>query len=305
MKKNYFTSSYQSSNSFVTTLKFISWFNNKLLNELRDKFNLFYLETPKICKFQTNLNERAINFDNKECKEVFQIIKYPCKYLNRIWNELNNHQYVVLGLITKYVIYHRDNQINNVQFIYNNVIDIRIKISEIEKKNFNELVDNTYKSIKSIINELINEYSLIDRSLKINDEFLNQTYKAKSLNSFAKISQTLKLDDYIQQKIVEYKFILLTNIANHQSKYLSGYSECDDEINNAQLLYLHQPSDSIINLMQFAISHENKLPYLHIQINVEQLIMIILNKEHIAEVLPGAWTSFLKKEASKKKVDIL
>lgn len=72
MKKNYFTSSYQSSNSFVTTLKFISWFNNKLLNELRDKFNLFYLETPKICKFQTNLNERAINFDNKECKEVFQ-----------------------------------------------------------------------------------------------------------------------------------------------------------------------------------------------------------------------------------------
>lgn len=305
MKKNYFTSSYQSSNSFVTTLKFISWFNNKLLNELRDKFNLFYLETPKICKFQTNLNERAINFDNKECKEVFQIIKYPCKYLNRIWNELNNHQYVVLGLITKYVIYHRDNQINNVQFIYNNVIDIRIKISEIEKKNFNELVDNTYKSIKSIINELINEYSLIDRSLKINDEFLNKTYKTKSLDSFAKISQTLKLDDYIQQKIVEYKFILLTNIANYQSKYLSGYSECDDEINNAQLLYLHQPSDSIINLMQFAISHENKLPYLHIQINVEQLIMIILNKEHIAEVLPEAWTSILKKEASKKKVDIL
>lgn len=305
MKKNYFTSSYQSSNSFVTTLKFISWFNNKLLNELRDKFNLFYLETPKICKFQTNLNERAINFDNKECKEVFQIIKYPCKYLNRIWNELNNHQYVVLGLITKYVIYHRDNQINNVQFIYNNVIDIRIKISEIEKKNFNELIDNTYKSIKSIINELINEYSLIDRSLKINDEFLNKTYKIKSLNNFAKISQTLKLDDYIQQKIVEYKFVLLTNIANHQSKYLSGYSKCDDEINNAKLLYLHQPSDSIINLMQFAISHENKLPYLHIQINVEQLIMIILNKEHIAEVLPGAWTSILKKEASKKKVDIL
>lgn len=305
MKKNYFTSSYQSSNSFVTTLKFISWFNNKLLNELRDKFNLFYLETPKICKFQTNLNERAINFDNKECKEVFQIIKYPCKYLNRIWNELNNHQYVVLGLITKYVIYHRDNQINNVQFIYNNVIDIRIKISEIEKKNFNELIDNTYKSIKSIINELINEYSLIDRSLKINDEFLNKTYKIKSLNNFAKISQTLKLDDYIQQKIVEYKFVLLTNIGNNQSKYLSGYSECDDEINNAQLLYLHQPSDSIINLMQFAISHENKLPYLHIQINVEQLMMIILNKEHIAEVLPGAWTSILKKEASKKKVDIL
>lgn len=305
MKKNYFTSSYTSSNSLVTTLRFISWFNDKFLNELMNKFNLFYLETPKICKFQSNLNERVINFDNKECKEVFQIIKYPCKYLNRIWTELNNYKYVVLGLITKYVIYHRDNQINNVQFIYNNVIDIRIKISEIEKNNFNELIDDTYKLIKSIVYELINEYSSIDRSLKINDEFLKKVYKSKSLNNFSKISQTLKLDDYIQQKVVEYQFVLLTNIANNKSKYLSEHSKYDDETNNAQLLYLHQQSDSIINLMQFAISNENKLPYLHIQINVEQLIMIILNKEHIAEVLPGAWTSILKKEALKKKVDIL
>lgn len=305
MKKNYFTSSYTSSNSLVTTLKFISWFNNKFLNELTNKFNLFYLETPKICKFQSNLNERVINFDNKECKEVFQIIKYPCKYLNRIWNELNNYKYVVLGLITKYVIYHRDNQINNVQFIYNNVIDIRMKISEIEKSNFNELISNAYKLIKGTVCELINEYSYIDKSLKINDEFLKKDYKLKSLNNFSKISQTLKLDDYIQQKVVEYQFVLLTNIANNKSKYLDEHSKYDDEINNAQLLYLHQQSNSIINLMQFAISNENKLPYLHIQINIEQLIMIILNKEHIAEVLPGAWTNVLKKEALKKNVDIL
>lgn len=306
MKKNFFSSEYLSQNSLVSTLRFIKWFKHELLSELENEFNLLYVDAPKLCKFKDNVSTRMINFDNKATEQIFQIVVHPCKYINNTWQKLNESVSNISGLITKYTLYNRDVTINNCRFIYSDVIDFRIEIDPVERNNFVNLIDRVYQQVFNTIVKIVNNYKKQNSRLVINDAFLSSKYKIKSLKNFAKVYQTLKINDYILQKTLDYKYLMLTNILQTKSQYLNSFSESDDLGYSAQLLWFHEPAEQIVNIVQLALSKKHEfINYLHIVVNLEQLLMIILNKAHIAEVLPGSWGEDLKKEALKKKVNIL
>lgn len=304
MKNNYFSGAYHNDNDLKTTLKFINIFKSDLKKALIKEFNLFEVETPKICKFKENITTRLINFDNKQLEQVFQVIIYPCEYLNNLWKRLGVES--TSGLISVYCQYDRDISLNNTKFIYKNVIDFRFTIDKLETNNFNQL---SYKFMSQILN-LIKDIVLKIKSqidVSINEQIFEIDPKIVSMNNFFKTYQSLKIDDFIQENVYDYKSILFTNINFLNSIHLELFSDFDDSKKNCQWLWFNKYSDQIVNLMKLALSNDDKsdLNYVHITINLEQLILVLLKKSNIAEVLPGAWNEDFKKEVEKKKVEII
>lgn len=304
MKRNYFSGSYHNSNDLKTTLKFIATFKQQLKDVLVREFNLLEVESPKICKFKENISTRLINFDNKQLEQVYQVIVFPCEYLNNLWKKVGIDN--VFGLLSVFTQYDRDGIINNTKFIYKNVIDIRFKLNKLETNNFKVLIHEIMNQIIGLIKRVVDS---IKRNLNvsINEKLFEIIPKIINMNNFFKTYQTLKIDEFIQEHTYESKSVLFTNINFLNSVHIDPTSECDSNTNNFQWLWFNKYSDQIVNLLKFALSSEEdkELSYLHISINLEQLILVLLKKSNIAEVLPGAWNNDFKKEVEKKKVEII
>lgn len=304
MKNNYFSGTYHNSNDLKTTLKFIASFKQQLKDALIHEFNLLEVETPKICKFKENISTRLINFDNKQLEEVYQVIVFPCEYLNDLWKRIGFDN--TSGLLSTYTQYDRDGILNNTKFIYKNVIDIRYQLSKLEINDFNTLIQNFMNQTIELIRKVVENIKK-QLNVSINEQLFEIKPKIINMNNFFKTYQTLKIDDFIQEHTYESRSVLFTNINFLNSVHIDAISDCDSDTNNFQWLWFNKYSDQIVNLLKFALSfEENKdITYLHVSFNLEQLILVLLKKSNIAEVLPGAWNDDFKKEVEKKKVEII
>lgn len=307
MKKFNFSGNYKSKNSLLQTIEFINNFKNTFLDLLKKEFNLVYLESPKILKHKEFSNLRLINFDNKENDSIYQLISYPCKYLNKTWKKLQNLDSKINGVVTSYYRYERDSVINASNFIVKNFIDFRIRIPKDEKSNFSEIVKSFYKQINTLLNETLEWLKNNDKSLVINDHFLKCDYDIENIDKFFKFYQLLKINDYLTQKAIENKMVAFLETPSVQTPLIYKLSKLDDEKNNVQFLYFHEASEQVLNIIQMSLSSSElkDFKYVHISIDYDKLMMVLLDKEHLAEVVPGSWDDSVKKEAFKKKIDIL
>lgn len=300
MKKSYFSSTYKNSNDLKNSLIFIRKFKYNFISKLEHNLNLFYVESPKLAKLSNNLNLRNINFDNKWNNQVYEFIYFPCEFINKIFKKINLDNN--FGLISYYERYNRDCIISSSEFIVQNVIDIRIKITN---NDFINLFTQFYKKIIDTMIETCDFIIAQHNDLIINRDIFNAKYNVQNMNNFFKIYQTLKIDDYIKQKLIDNELVLFTNTKKVKTNLLFKLSEYDHDIDNAQLLYYYPISNEIINLMQIALSKNENEHYFHITINIDLIIMILLGKYHIGEVISGIWDDNFKKEAKIKKIDIL
>lgn len=304
MKKSYFTSKYKSKNDLITTLRFIKWLKHELANELILKFNLLDVEVPHLSRFKSDFASRIINFDNKKTEEIFQFIIDPSEYLNKLYLKLNKNHNQVIGLLSQYTQYNRDIDLTNVTYLYKDILDIRLDIKQLPSKKLDDIINNLYENFIDALSTILKKCNEVF-GITFNQELLTTNYKISSLTTFFKFYQTLKIDDYIQQTILSSRFLWFKNLAMIKSTYLTITSEYDDLNNTAQLFWYHEPANEVINLMQISTGMVDDFQYAHWTIALDQLIMVLLDKAHIQEIIPGAKSEDLIKEASKKGVNIL
>lgn len=301
MKKSYFSSTYKNPNNLKNSLIFIKEFKQNLIRSLEKELNLLYVDTPRLTKLSNDSNLRNINFDNKSNNLVYEFVYFPCKFLNKILDQLDINDNIY-GLISSYERYNRDSIVSSTEFMTQNVIDIRINTIE---DSFEEVCKQFYSKIISIMTKVANSIENKYSDLIIIKDSLSENYNIQNMNSFFKIYQTLKIDDYIKQKVIDNQHVLFTNTKKSKTNLFFRISDYDHDVENGQLLYYYSISHQLLNLMQVALSKGEDNKYLHITINIDLIIMTLLGKYHIAEVIPGSWDQSFEKEASKKKVEIL
>ena len=122
--------------SFKEVVIFIDYFYKKLIEKIKEKYNVINLDLPIVCNMKSDVNllnnNRVIDFDNYNDKNIYEIIyepdniiRYYCWFL-----ELTNNDVVV----SKYKQINRDAMINNSSSIENIMLNFEFFILEEQKK---------------------------------------------------------------------------------------------------------------------------------------------------------------------------
>lgn len=329
MSNNYsFIGNYISKNGLYKTLKFIDRFSSTLFNTLKENYHLDTIEVPYALNYSKNNDKRLINFDNRSTNKVYQIINNLNNYTVKIFDELKSHQ-TFNGLIYQYTSINRDGLVDNVHSISENLICIRKRITSLDKLEPNKLIYDVCNEIMTLVNNI---YEQIKSELEIDSEFDFYQIKQISLSSFFSRLHTLKVDDYLLQKLSNQKLVLVNNINGINSKFLSYVDPLYNDLKlSSELLYWYKDLNEIVPLISINIlstytnsidqlkkrninieNYSNELEIIKrspdqivIQINLSRFLMILLNKMHIGEVVSGAWDDELYDEAKKKGIHIL
>lgn len=305
MDKANFSGAYQNNNNLLKTIKFYQYFKKLLTQKLIDEFHLIEVNAPYVEKFN-NDNKRAINFDNLQSNKIFQIVDDCTGYFHSLIKKLNSHDEKINGLISLYTQYYRDCQINATNFIAMQIIHLMIKINYNE--NFDEYINIKINEIAQIIIDIIRKTISYEKINNYNDNFLIKSFFTKNIKNFLNESKTLKLDDFIKEEVFVNKSVLFTNTKqnNSFSKLLNDFSNVKNILEDAQWFIFNEQSNTIVNIIEFMVikDQNSNNKYLHIKINLDRLIMLILKKSHLAEVIHGIWDDNLEKEALNKKLEI-
>ena len=328
MSNYYFIGNYENKNNSYKTLNFIERFSKQLEKRLIEKYGLLTIFLPRVDSFDKKNNPRLINFDNKINDCVYQIKEnFDLYQLNLIDQFKLEHGFH--GVISNYQKISRDVEVNSINSMVESILDLRIKITSLEKIEPETLIFNYTQEVYKIICDCFME---IKNELDINSDFIERKINVISLSNYLKRVRSLKVDDYIVQNLSNKKLSLITNINNLYSKHLiKADLLTEDVFTSSQLLYWYDDISEVVPLFSIALSAnyknaikqlqidninvdlyqeelqllKNSPEQIHIKINLSKLIMVLLNKIHIGEVVSGSWSKELLKEAKEKDIKIL
>ncbi|GAA5414968.1 hypothetical protein [Ureaplasma ceti] len=329
MANNYFfIGSYVSKNGLYKTLKFIDRFSNELFNQIQALYHLDSVSIPKITTFNPKHDQRLINYDNRSSSTVYQLLNDANLYTVNLFHELKlepNFQ----GLIWRNTTISRDVVYDSTHSGCEEEIWIRKRVTSVDKLKTTELLEKLTDEILEIMNEIF--HRLVEE-LQIDTNFKFANFSTLSLKTFYTKFHTLKTDDFLMQKLSTDKLVLLTEIGDSSSRYLEEVDPIfDDLTRKSELLYFYEDISNIVPIISFSMlsTYEQTLIELQqrhvdveslttelelikhspdqmsIKINLSKLLMILLNKIHIGEVVPGSWPEELYLEAKEKGIHIL
>ncbi|EGZ31196.1 hypothetical protein [Malacoplasma iowae] len=234
--------------SFKDVVKFIDYFYNQLAETIKQKYNLINLDLPLVSNMKSDVNllnnNRAINFDNYNDKNIYEIIyepdnmiRYYCWFL-----ELTNNDVVV----SKYKQINRDAIINNSSSIENNMLNFEFFILEEQKKE---------EYVLDLINYFWNIFLKIVYSSSLNKNYRLETKKIRcvSLKEIKKMYLVLPIKDAVDKFILNNGIHLIKDISNkfeHDSNvYLEKSSDSHDFENTYSLLFFDENSQQVKELI--------------------------------------------------------
>lgn len=304
MSKKNFPSEYIQKDNLFETLNFISEFKNFFYQELKKHWWLISIDSP-IIEFANNSNSRVINFDNKYNGIIYEISQYPDNYLANFFKKLKNESNY-LGLISYVNVFNRDAQIEGTNYLNFPTFDLRIKVEETDRDEFEILVYDYYVKVVEIINKILNELKH-----QVDPSVVYLIQKTKTINHNKNLINKDNKDVYIKNLVEKYKCLCFINQgSNNQNDFWTMNYPNDDTTYYSEIWSFHPINKNKINLAQINFSKNlgnevNKEYYLHIVLNINNFLLLFLNKSHLGEIIHGCWDEKTINEAKVKKINLL
>lgn len=299
-----FPNEYIQKDNLFETLNFISEFKKLFYQELKKHWWLISIDSP-IIEFASSSNSRTINFDNKYDGLVYEIAQYPDDYLANFFKKLRNEN-KYLGLISYVNVFNRDAQINGINYLNSQTFDLRIKVEENDKNEFETLVYDYYVKVVEIINKTLN-----DLKYQIDPDIIYLIQKTKIINQNKNLINKDNKDAYIENLIEKHKCVcFISQGSNNKNDFWTINYPNDDESYCSEIWSFHQTNKNKINLAQINFSKNlgneiNKEYYLHIVLNINNFLLLFTNKSHLGEIIHGCWDKKTINEAKTKKINLL
>ncbi|MDE7221706.1 MAG: hypothetical protein K2N40_00340, partial [Ureaplasma sp.] len=261
-----FPNEYTQKDNLLETINFIYEFKTLFYKKLKEHWWLISVDAP-IVEFATHSNSRIINFDNKYSGFVYQITKYPDNYLANFFKKLK-YENRYLGLISLVNVFDRDAKIASVNYLNEQTFDLRIKVEESDKNDFDILIYDYYIKVVEIINKTLDELKY-----DIDHNVIYSIQKTKIINQSKNLLDKDTKDSYIKRQVEKHKCIaLVNNNLNNLGDFWKISFPNDDELCSSEIWAYHYINKSQINLAQINFSknigdENNKKYYLHIVIN--------------------------------------
>lgn len=234
--------------SFKEVVIFIDYFYKKLIEKIKEKYNVINLDLPIVCNMKSDVNlinnNRVIDFDNYNDKNIYEIIyepdniiRYYCWFL-----ELTNNDVVV----SKYKQINRDAMINNSSSIENIMLNFEFFILEEQKKE---------EFVLDLINYYWNIFLKIVNSNPLNKNHRLETKEIRcvSLKEIKKTYLVLPIKDAVNKFVSNNGIHLIKDISNkfehNNNIYLEKSSDSHDFENTYSLLFFDENSQQVKELI--------------------------------------------------------
>lgn len=303
IKKN-FPNEYIQKDNLFETLEFINKFKNLFYQELQKHWWLINIDAP-IIEFAKNSNTRVINFDNKYNGLVYEISQYPDNYLANFFKKLKNEN-KYLGSISHVNVFNRDARISNTNYLNFETFDLRIKVEESDRNEFEILVYDYYIKVVEIINKTLNE---LNHQIDPNVVYLIQ--KTKIINQSKNLINKENKDTYIKNLVEKHKCVCFINLSTNSENDFWTINYPNDDSGYYSEIWSYDPiNKNKINLAQINFSKNlgneiDKEYYLHIVLNINNFLLLFTNKSHLGEIIHGCWDEKTINEAKVKKINLL
>ncbi|ASP27793.1 asparagine synthetase AsnA [Spiroplasma corruscae] len=310
---------YVSKLNFKDTLKAIELIKDSLFLGIKNKFKLISVDSGIVTNKRDWLNDdfqqtkRPIDFDIIDSKDFGEIILANNKWRRKILSNIE-HLENKKGIISKFSTIDRDAKVGNTSSIIYDELGIELLTKEIDMKFLDSILIELYSLIYSIDIKTSEQYKNLKKShfaktltfvsyKKLRELYPLLTFKER-INKFAKENGSFVLKDYVE-KIINHKSMNsfsedVFDFKTYSKLYVYNY-ECekavsigyasyqvDREVLRKQNLLLKENYKNNTNYNYLIKS--NALPVsLSSGLFINRVTMMILEKQHIAEVHSSIW----------------
>lgn len=330
-----FPSNYKPKINLADTLIYINRYREFLIKLLIAKYNLINIEAPIVADLDLNTNNfkldaRLIDFDNKTNYKVYELYNDISLWIKQKMKQFNvkaNN-----GLYTIYKKINRDSKLNNLDSMIQEIIHLEYRpIEELNnQKGINQLF---FELIQSIVG--LNEIEII-KGHKTNKFFQkDKSPKFITLKELVHIYPTIDvnkaLKDYIRENGPTVLFSPMLETINGTLN-VDCYAMTDD-YNLTGILYVYnRTTDQVVPLVKISSRPSQEAAYdqtigvfndifekgiynkkilkafdlksIGIDIYFSNLMLVCLQKVHLAEVVSSVWKEDLIEYCKENDIEI-
>ncbi|AKX33686.1 asparagine synthetase AsnA [Spiroplasma litorale] len=325
---------YVSKLNFKETLASIEEIKDSIFFGLKNDLKLISVDGGLVTNKKDWLNDdfqqtkRPIDFDVIDYKGFGEIIIANNKWRRNLISKIEHLEHKK-GIISKFSTIDRDAKLGNTSSLIYDELGIEILAKELDHQYLDDFIVKIYKQVYETDKKVSSNHKIL-KSLHFSKTLTFVTYKKlrelyplltfkERINKFAKENGSFVLKDYVE-KIINHKSMnsFSEDVFNFKtfSKLYVYNSECekavsigyasyqvDREVLREQNLLLKENYKNNNNY-NFLIK-SNKLPLtLSAGLFINRITMIILEKQHIAEVHSSIWSNEFIEYCNANKIKI-